>query len=381
MNETGKKGGDIVGITKTPSALCRWTLSNNLRSQIAANTQEMFEQCPGSNQLHIEGTESRQMRDQHDEDSLVKTLETFRVFSRSLQPDVLRNIAVRYVATNAIQDSLLDANRLGQNGVTPSRFIEERLTNNDASAKSPVSFHTPLKRNNPPTYAKLYSIPKDKWKGQVVKVDCNLLQHLITAFEAGREVDMPSILKHELMPVPLSLAEMDGSLRTRNKSVLVDIITKAIACPDKLDLQGQRSCLIIDGQPLVIAVGKSQGAMTFGDLADTFVLTVLQQGANYERIDVVFDRSRDETIKASTRGCQTKTARPIRRIIEDRSVPLPKNWSNSMASTDNKADLAQFMSEFLISQAPNDKDVIVAGGFLEEQDVRSSKGCDVDSLR
>ncbi len=380
VNWTGKKGGGIVGITKTPSALCRWTLSYNLRSQIAANTQEMCGQCPGSNQLHIEGTESRQMRDQHDEDSLVKTSETFRVFSTFLQPGVLHNFATKDVATNAIQDSLLDAKHLGQNEVT--RFIEERLTNNDASAKPLVSFHAPLKRNNPPTFAMLYSIPtKDKGKEQVVKADRNLLQCLITAFEAGSVVDMPSILKHELMPVPLSLTEMDGSLRTGNKSVLVDIITKAIACPDKLDLQGQRSCLIIDGQPLVIAVGKPQGAMTFGDLADTFVLSVLQQGANYERIDVVFDRYRDETIKADPLGRRTKAARPIRRIFEDRSVPLPKNWANFMASTDNKADLARFLSESLISQAPNDKDVIVAGGFLDEQDVRSSKGSDVDSLR
>ncbi len=124
----------------------------------------------------------------------------------------MRNIATKDVATKAIQDSLLDAKLLGQNEVT--RFIEERLTNNDASAKPLVSFHAPLKRNNPPTFAKLYSIPKDKGKEQVVKADHNLLQRLITAFEAGRVVDMPSILKHELMPVPLFLAEMDGCLRT-----------------------------------------------------------------------------------------------------------------------------------------------------------------------
>ncbi len=135
---------------------------------------------------------------------MVKTLETFRVFSTSMQPEVLRNTATKDVATNTIQDSLMDAKCLGQNDVT--RFIGECLTNNDASAKPLVSFHAPLKRNNLPTFVKLYSIPKDKGKEQVVKVDCNLLQRLITAFEAGGVVDLSSILKHELMPVPLSLA-------------------------------------------------------------------------------------------------------------------------------------------------------------------------------
>ncbi len=71
-------------------------------------------------------------------------------------------------------------------------------------------------------------------------------------------------------------------------------------CHIKLDLHGQRSCLIIDGQPLVIAVGNSQDAVTFSDLAHTFMLSIIQQGANYEIINVVFDRYRDETIKAGT---------------------------------------------------------------------------------
>ena len=39
INGTGKRGGGIVGITKTVSALYRWTLSYNLRSDIAAESQ------------------------------------------------------------------------------------------------------------------------------------------------------------------------------------------------------------------------------------------------------------------------------------------------------------------------------------------------------
>lgn len=35
LNATGKKGGVIVGITRTPSALSRWPISYNLRSHIS----------------------------------------------------------------------------------------------------------------------------------------------------------------------------------------------------------------------------------------------------------------------------------------------------------------------------------------------------------
>ena len=38
LNGTEKRAGGIVGITKTPSALNRWALSFNLRSQISNST-------------------------------------------------------------------------------------------------------------------------------------------------------------------------------------------------------------------------------------------------------------------------------------------------------------------------------------------------------
>ncbi len=43
MNATGKASGGIVGITKTPSALSRWTLSYSLRSHIADSTNQMYD--------------------------------------------------------------------------------------------------------------------------------------------------------------------------------------------------------------------------------------------------------------------------------------------------------------------------------------------------
>ena len=59
INGTGKKGGWIIGITKTTSALCRWTLSYNLRSHISAETHAMFNHSPGSIRVHNEATKSR----------------------------------------------------------------------------------------------------------------------------------------------------------------------------------------------------------------------------------------------------------------------------------------------------------------------------------
>ena len=140
---------------------------------------------------------------------------------------------------------------------------------------------------------------------------------------------------------------MYGTPRTGNKSVLADKLTEDIVCPEAIELHDSSSCLIIDGQALVVALGKPDNAVTFGDLADTYVRAVLTAGSNYQRVDVVFDRYREETIKGATRTRRTKAARPIRRLVEGRDVPLPKTWTNFLSLPDNKVDLAHFLSEEL----------------------------------
>jgi len=53
----------------------------------------------------------------------------------------------------------------------------------------------------------------------------------------------------------------------------------------------------------------------------------------------------------------------IRWLIESRDVPLPSKWDNFKAHPENKADLARFLSQRLMLQAPMDMLVIAAGGF------------------
>ena len=81
-----------------------------------------------------------------------------------------------------------------------------------------------------------------------------------------------------------------GTLRTGNNSDLAVILTNGINCPESIKLHETSSCLFIDGQALVVALEKPDNAVSFGDLADTYVSTVLKVSYNYQRIDVVFDR-------------------------------------------------------------------------------------------
>ena len=68
---------------------------------------------------------------------------------------------------------------------------------------------------------------------------------------------------------------------------------------------------------------------------------------------------------------RTRGYSPIRRVIENGNVALPSDWNNFPASAENKKDLARFVSEQLVGQKQV-KTIIVAGGFVEEQEVKST---------
>ena len=67
-----------------------------------------------------------------------------------------------------------------------------------------------MRNNNAPTFATLYQVvkhTKDRDQKADMKADRNIIPN------------------HELLPVPVSLAEMNGTLRTGNKSELAYVVT------------------------------------------------------------------------------------------------------------------------------------------------------------
>ena len=369
LNGTGKRGGGIVGITKNVSALSRWALSFNLRSQIAADTKELYGLNFDDTMVHKETTKSRRKKDSEDEDKVKQVLETFGLFARDqMQGETLQNIATKDQATQEITQSLLNAREKGQTRV--EEFVNERLIPVEGDRFS-KQFRDPLHKNKALTFSNLYDIPRrSDQKGKTLKADRSVLQRLLIAYEAGRKVDLESILQHELLPVPISIAEMDKSLRAGTKSILLDELTKNIVCPATIMIPGDAT-IIIDGQALLVSLGKPQNATTFGDLAQIFIQSIYKSGAMYTRIDVLFDRYEQLSIKSGTRSRRQKGT-PIRRKIETPDVPLPQDWDGFLSNVENKADLARFLSEELVRTAQPGKTIVVAGGFTETTKVTSN---------
>ena len=123
-------------------------------------------------------------------------------------------------------------------------------------------------------------------------MDRNILQTLITAYRAEREMNLENILQHELVTVPLSLTTTSGSLHSTNKAVLANILTRRVQTPATV-IPDEPSCLLIDGKALVMALEKPPAIRTYDDYANIFASTVFKMRANYQRIDAVFDRYQD----------------------------------------------------------------------------------------
>ncbi|CAH3174764.1 unnamed protein product [Porites lobata] len=382
LNGTGKRGGGIVGITRTTAALCRWTLSYNLRARIAALTREMYHIDDDDHITCNESNPSRNRGDNDDEKKVIELLHQANIFNVNQQADVperLQNMVTKDLATTQIEESLLKASSLGQKKL--DTFVKERLTvpKEDENRKK---LRDPLPKNKALTFVSLYEAEKkEREKSAAIKADRTILQRIITAYDAGRRVDLPRILSHELVSVPLAIADTNGQLRSGNKSVLIELLSGGMEYTRVTPVTG-RSTLVIDGQALVMALGRPTECNTFDDLADRFLKAVLVCGKDYDRIDVAFDRYRETSIKCATRKKRSRGHAPIRRVFEDGTVPLPRSWSTFLALDENKADLTRFLSEKLLAGAPVHKIIIVSGGFQDEDTVKCSRPTiDVRALR
>ena len=382
INGTGKRGGGIVGITRTTAALCRWTLSYNLRAHTAALTREMYHIDDDDHITCNESNPSRNRRDNDDEKKVIELLHQANIFNVNQQADVperLQNMVTKDLTTTQIEESLLNASSLGQKKL--DTFVKERLMvpKEDENRKK---LRDPLPKNKALTFVSLYEAEKKETeKSAAIKADRTILQRIITAYDAGRRVDLPRILSHELVSVPLAIADTNGQIRSGNKSVLIELLSGGMEYARVTPVTG-RSTLVIDGQALVMALGRPTECNTFDDLADTFLKAVLVCGKDYDRIDVAFDRYRETSIKCATRKKRSRGHAPIRRVIEDGTVPLPRSWSTFLALDKKKPDLARFLSEKLLAGAPVNKIIIVSGGFQDEDTVKCSRpNIDVRALR
>ena len=108
------------------------------------------------------------------------------------------------IATEAIADSLLSAEKLGAEQL--KTFVRERLfVSSEGQLKK--KFRDPLSKVCVSPFSSLFKVKKAaRGKEVTIKADRNLMHRLILAHEADREDDLSRVLQHELMAVLIALA-------------------------------------------------------------------------------------------------------------------------------------------------------------------------------
>ena len=140
--------------------------------------------------------------------------------------------------------------------------------------------------------------------------------------------------------------------------------------------------MLTDSHGLIQALEKPHRCQTYGDYADVFMNNVTSQfRCHTTRVAVVFDHyTGQQSIKAVTRSKRVGKRKPVQKVIDGRNVPLPQVWSNIIASDQNYADLARFLSKIIVTKGtvlPEQCELVTGGRFSCATHARSTRRSEV----
>ena len=242
-----------------------------------------------------------------------------------------------------------------------------------------MGFHEALRKHNSKTVADLYktNISSRLNVQKTFKADRKFLQRLLNAVTSGRTIQMGDILKHELSPIPPSLAQPSGDMNTTIKAELIAVLTNGVDIPYEVPDADTKTCVLIDGHALIQSLGKPNGCQTFGDYADVFVQNVTRDFREHtSRVDVVFDRYIGKSSNKAVTRSKRVSKKNIGKLIDDQNVPLPLVWSNFISLDENKADLARSLSYVVMKKGmalQQSYELVTEGGFSDATDARSTR--------
>ena len=212
-----------------------------------------------------------------------------------------------------------------------------------------------IKKNKLPLFKQQQqrNLTKDKQKVAALKNDCALFSRLYIACQS-RDGNLQEFFKHENQPFPPTLAQA-GKIREGQKSDLVKWMERLVE--RKIDAP-QVEATIIDGA-VIVQILKPGMTTTFKEYADfVFKPYILKQLEAVQRVDVVWDVYREDSLKSTTRERRGTGTR--RRVAS--SSKLPKNWKSFLHVGDNKTELFSFLVKELQAIDVEGKEVFSTNG-------------------
>jgi hypothetical protein len=197
----------------------------------------------------------------------------------------------------------------------------------------------PIKKLKLSTFSNMNKIKTCKVNSKMIPTQASKeLFAKISLVAQIRSLDMRSVFKFPLGPLPWSLADPIGTLKKTSKAALMHKLEGPV---EYLENVSREYAMIFDGMSYV---QQSQvNHKTFGQLAMDLLSKILSAGARAARIDVVFDVYRDLSIKNVERNRRSRGQLLFKKIIATAEI---KQWGSFLSSNENKNALV----EFIVSQ-------------------------------
>ena len=332
VNKDTQTSGGTKGFSLRTNAVSKFYLVAEYRSTFLRQLKDILHINRSSFQ-HKDLQPTRIARDDNDVKSIISVLQNtwLNPFNPDLQDLVC--LSTGKVATPDVEHDLLQAKDIGEKAY--KAFREQRLQSNPPKVK----FHDTITKAKLKTFTHLnkkVSVKAGRNQEVILKADRRLLAQMIVIAES-RNLQMKEVLSHPLGPLPWSLATPDGLMRKTNKASLAKELQKNVQSADSIP---QPSACVIDGMALVQRLKSDQ--KTFAAVAETLLGRVLNEGGSSDRIDVVFDDYREESIKNAERENRGEgSGSEYRNIQADHKI---KQWRKFLCSSKNKQAFIVFVT-------------------------------------
>ena len=282
-----KGDGGAIGLTDNAAALRRWMVAGPEIARIISAFESVA--TTSSPQAHHKQKYVAQTSFKNDVINLVSAIEErgnpFEDEGRELVA-----LHTMDVADSAVVQTVEKVVEVGKEQY--NAFVQERFTD----TIKPVS--ATINKNSLPLFSSLgkKTPTKEKAEQKVLKADCALFSRLYIASQ-DREGGLDDFFKYENQPWPLSLAQLD-KMRGGQKADLVKCLENLHQSDSD---RPPHDALIIDGA-VAVQILSPKTASTFQEYSDTvFKPFLIKELESANRIDIIWDVYRDDSLKSATR--------------------------------------------------------------------------------
>ena len=255
-------------------------------------------------------------------------------FSDSLSPDRLYNLSSGIPVNDNHSDGMLQIPEIGKNA--HMTFVNEHLISDEKN------IHNTLPRLKVKLFKEcIQKVIVVNGKIKTVEANCNIIITPLAASAKNRQaINFETALQYPMSPVPLDIANADGSRRTTDK--LAKIINNKITILTEMPAKQNVAAYIIDLMALV-RVQRSR-PNTYEEFTMQIIQSIL---SGYKKVHIVADTYRPTSIKdpeCLKRGYADKI------IVHSAAARLPHNFDDFLKNGENKSSLINLIQEVIISR-------------------------------